>query len=109
MPEEPKITIQTKGIPSVFCNHAVTSISFGDIRVYLSEISPKEIIANPVGSEMTLKEPNIETKYCLVLTPEFAKSMANALNSAVGTYESVFGTLRPEPTIDQIPKALEKK
>jgi hypothetical protein len=110
MPEDEKIVIETKGIPSVYCNHAVTSISHADVRVYLSEISPKEIVANPTpGKEMALEVLNLETRYCLVLTPEFARSLANALLSSIGTYEETFGPLRPEPTQEQIVKKLGKK
>src|SRR3990170_4567625 len=89
--------IETKGIPSVYCNHAITSLSYSEVRVYLSEISPNELVVNPTGTELVQKKPNVDVRFSLVLSPEFARSLANALLSIVEKYESVFGPLRPEP------------
>ncbi len=104
-----KGTYETKGIPSVYCNHAGVTLSYNDIRVYLSEASPSEIAINPTGSDVLQQQPLLEPRFSLVLSPEFARSLSKALTTAVDQYEAVFGHLRPEPTQEQIKKAIEKK
>src|ERR1700733_6396679 len=106
---ENKLLIETKAVPTVYCNHAVTSMSYADLRLYLSEVSPKELIANPTSGEMVQKEPNLDPRMCVVMTPEFARLIANALTTAVERYESVFGQLRPEPKQDVFASKLISK
>jgi hypothetical protein len=103
------MAFDTKGVPTVYCNQANLSLSYNDVRVYLAEVSPSELISNPTTATFTLKQPLLETKFCLVMSPEFARSLALAIATGVQQYETTFGPLRPEPTQEQIIKSLEKK
>lgn len=102
-------TLETAGTPTVYCNQAVFSLSYNDVRVYLLETSPSELVLNPSGNQLAEKPPNIESKFCLVLSPEFARSLAKALSDSVAQYEGVFGALRAEPSQEQISAAVAKK
>jgi hypothetical protein len=101
-------TFETKGTPTVYCNQAVTSLSYNDVRVYLMEQSPSELVLNPTGDLIVEKPPISESKYCLVLSPEFANALAKSLTEAVAKYEAVFGSLRSQPTQEGIHAALSK-
>lgn len=106
---ESPIKFETAGIPTVYCNQANLSLSYNDVRVYMAEVSPSELVANPTGGTFAQKQPRVDTKLCLVMSPEFARSLAVALTTGVQQYETTFGHLRPEPTQEQITKSLEKK
>jgi hypothetical protein len=70
-------------------------MSYVDIRVFLSQISPKELNLEPVG--MKPAEPLINTRLALVMSPEFAKMLLDSLSSVIQQYEAKFGHLRPNP------------
>jgi hypothetical protein len=53
---------------------------------------------------MAVKPPNIETRHCLIVSPEFARQLVNALLNVIQTYEANFGPLRPEPSPQQVLK-----
>jgi len=107
--DQEKSVLETKGIATVYCNQALFSVSYNDVRAYVLEVSPSELLLNPTSAEFTQKLPSVEPKFCLVLSPEFARSFANAILASVGQYEKVFGQLRPEPTQEQINQAVAKK
>lgn len=84
------------GYPSVYANHASVSMSAVDIRIFLSEVSPKELNIEP--QEMVkAAEALVTPRICLVMTPEFAKSVFDSLATLLPQYESRFGPLRPNP------------
>lgn len=105
---EQKITFQTKGIQSVYCNHANVSLSYSDIRVYLGELSPGELVLIPTGNDFTRKDPLFEPKFSLVLSPEFARQLAKAITIGTEQYEALFGSLRPEVSQEQLDKSLQE-
>jgi hypothetical protein len=94
-------TFETKNVPSVYCNHASPSISFNDIRVYLSEVVPNQLdVVTPPNP--TTAEPVVEPRICLVLAPEFAKALSQALMTATEKYEVLFGPLRTPPSQEEL-------
>jgi hypothetical protein len=105
VPQAPMI--QTAEIASLYSNLASLSMSYNDIRVYLMEISPKEI--SPVSVAGRTVDANVQPKLCLVLTPEFARSLRDALSSTIANYEKAFGPLRSAPGIGALLKALPKQ
>jgi hypothetical protein len=92
---------ETKNVPSVYCNHASPSLSFNDIRVYLSEVVPNQLdVVTP--TDPTTAEPVVEPRVCLVVSPEFAKGLGQALMTAAEKYEQLFGPLRIPPTQEEL-------
>jgi hypothetical protein len=101
------VSFETKDIPTFYANHASPAMSFNDIRVYFSEVVPKVITAaQTINATRSL--PTIRPKICVVLSPEFAKALADSLKVAVSKYESVFGQMRTPPSTDQINSKLGK-
>src|ERR1700685_4697463 len=107
IPQEKK-TFETKGIPTVYCNHISVSLSFNDCRIFISETAPSEVAINPSNASYSQVKPHIEPKFALVLSPEFARTFAKNILQSVEKYEAIFGPLRPEPTQEGITKALAK-
>jgi hypothetical protein len=99
-------TFETKGTPTIYCNLATAALSYSDIRIYLLEQSPSELLLNPTGNQLVEKPPLNESKCCLVLSPEFAASLAKVLTDTITQYERVFGSLRPQPTQAGVAAAL---
>jgi hypothetical protein len=99
------LVVKTKDVPTVYCNHANPSVSFNDIRVYLSEVIPEELTALVPDKPSPIK-PHVESRICVVCSPEFAKAMAESLLKAVGKYEELFGQLRPSPNQEELNKKL---
>lgn len=108
MPDDPVI-FETKDTITVYCNQALMSLSYNDIRVYLLELSPSELVLNPTSQQLIEKAPRADSKFCLAVSPEFARSLAKSLLDTVAKYEAVFGALRPEPTKEQVSAAVELK
>jgi Protein of unknown function (DUF3467) len=95
------VTFETKDIPTFYANHASPAMSFNDIRVYFSEVVPKEMTAAQTVTAVR-SQPTIRPKICVVVSPEFAKALSESLKVAVGKYESVFGPMRTPPSTDQV-------
>ena len=95
------LTFDTKEVPTLYSNHASPSISFNDIRIYFGEIFPKYLNAETLPA-VTRIEPTIVPRLCVVVTPEFAKSLVDALSKAVEKYEEVFGPTRPQPSQEHV-------
>ncbi|HVS87695.1 MAG TPA: DUF3467 domain-containing protein [Candidatus Acidoferrum sp.] len=99
------IVFQTKDVPTLYCNHASPSISFNDLRIYFAEVAPKELAA--VQSTTAKRaEPTVTPRICVVVSPEFAKALAQSILTAVDKYENLFGPLRPSPTQEQMDEKL---
>lgn len=109
MPATDKDMFSTENVPTLYCNHAAVSLSHTDVRLYLGEISPREMAINPTGSTPSERTPRLDAKICLAMSPEFAQLLLTALSSSVERYQSVFGPLRPPLTPDQLKQATEKK
>jgi hypothetical protein len=107
-----EVWYETEGVPTLYCNVANVTVSFSDLRLYLSEVSPKRVLVNPesssTGALNTKAEALVAPKLSVVLNPEFAKSVGNAILAAVAKYESVFGPLRPEKTAAQVAAAIQE-
>lgn len=105
--------MQTEGIPSLYANLASVSISFNDLRVYLGEIAPKEVkTSSGTGDKAELKaelRPGVVSpRICIVCSPEFARSLRDALDNSLTQYEHFFGPLRPTPEEKQLKFLLEQ-
>ena len=87
--------VDTEGVPSVYCNQVALSMSFHDIRIYASEVTPKKLNINPAG--LSAAEPVVHTRLSLVMNPEFAKTLLDSLATTIAQYESKFGPLRVNP------------
>jgi hypothetical protein len=99
-------------VPTVYCNLANVTISFSDLRLYLAEVGPKTIAVNPdlsgTKAAETKSEAVISPKLSVVFTPEFAKSVGDALLKSVAKYEEIFGPLRSIKTAEQVTAAMQK-
>jgi hypothetical protein len=104
-----KTTFETKGIPTAYCNQASVALSYNEIRIYLFETTPSELVVDQSSTELLQKKPHYESKISLVFSPEFGRALAKAIAGAVEQYEGAFGPLRPEPKLEQIKKAFAKK
>src|SRR5262249_7888547 len=108
MPKNPLegIVFSTEDVPTLYVNHASPSISFSDIRVYLGEVSPKELAAVQ-STGPTKAEPRVTPRLCVVVAPEFAKALADSILVAVQKYETLFAPLRKQPTQDEFEAKLK--
>jgi uncharacterized protein DUF3467 len=86
--------VSTEGYPSLYSNHASVSMSAIDIRIFLSEVAPKEMNLEPQDS-MRSAEPLVQPRVCLVMSPEFARTIMDSLATLIPQYEARFGPLRP--------------
>lgn len=101
MPDESKKDgnpIPAEGFPVVYANLASVTASYNDLRLYFADQSAKTIATTPIsGGGPVVSEAVIAPRICLVLTPEFAKSVLAALSGTLEQYEKAFGALRPTP------------
>src|SRR5580704_13215714 len=79
--------VQTEGVPSLYSNLASLTVSFNDVRIYLCEVSPPEISVQPGSTQKSTRLPQVTPRLCVVLTPEFAKSLSDALTTTIAQYE----------------------
>lgn len=101
--KNPGNPVPTEGFPIVYSNLASVSANYNDIRIYFAEIHPKTVVtvALPEAARTVIgpADANIAPRICMVMTPEFAKSLHDALSSTLSLYEKQFGQLRPKPQI----------
>jgi hypothetical protein len=93
-------TFPADDVPTLYANHASTSLSFNDIRIYFNEVGPKQLETSQ-ASTIRQREATITPRLCIVVSPEFAKSLAENTLIAVEKYEHIFGPLRVAPTGEQ--------
>ena|ERR1700731_2608144 len=102
------LIVKTKDVPTVYCNQANPSVSFNDIRLYLSEVVPEDLPA-VVSDNLSRIKPHVESRICIVCAPEFAKSLAESILKAVSKYEDLFGQLRTVPNQAELDKKLRPR
>jgi|ERR1700693_76515 len=91
--------VQAENLPSIYANSARVLLSYNDVKIYFSETSPEP------GTQMLLTPGEISTnpnamaieRICMILSPEFARSLYEVLGTSVEKYEEKFGKLRPKP------------
>jgi hypothetical protein len=103
-----KTSYLTEGVPTLYCNIANVTVSFTDLRLYLAEASSKKIVVNPDPAAMAMAETLVSPKLSVAMSPEFAKSVADAILIAVAKYEEVFGKLRTAKTLEQVTVAIQQ-
>lgn len=101
--KNPGNPIPTEGFPVVYANLASLSANYNDVRIYFAEIQPKTIVTlptpEPAPKVIGPTEANVAPRICMVMSPEFAKSLYDALSSTLSIYEKQFGQLRPAPQL----------
>lgn len=101
MADEPQKTlwnpITTDGFPIVYANLASLTANYNDLRIYFADAQAKTIATLGATTQTTVSEANIAPRICMVMTPEFAKSLLDALSGTIAVYEKQFGPLRPAP------------
>jgi uncharacterized protein DUF3467 len=110
MDEDSKVSYDTANVPTVYCNIANVTVSFNDLRLYLAEMGPSAIAVNPDATIPSLdkSKASVSPKLSIVMNPEFAKSVADAILGAVAKYEEIFGPLRTPKTLEQVAAALQQ-
>jgi Protein of unknown function (DUF3467) len=107
------VAIETKDIPSVYCNQATISMSLNDVRIFLVEALPQTVqlrIGGPREQSLaTQAETIFKSQHSLVMSPEFAKTFVKALHDAVELYEKTFGAIRQEPSVEDFQKILQSR
>ena len=97
------ISFETKTVPIVYVNHATPSISFNEIRIYLGDVFPRELgLAVGLTEKAARIEAAFEPRVCVVVNPEFAKALVDALSRAVSKYEDLFGPMKVQPTLEAL-------
>lgn len=104
MPDEPQNIagnqMPTEGFQVAYANLASLTVNYNDLRIYFADAQAKVVAAMVApGTHLPIPEPQITPRICMVLTPEFAKSLLDALASSIAVYEKQFGPLRPAPQI----------
>jgi hypothetical protein len=90
--------ISTEGFPIVYSNLASMTANYSDVRIYFADAQANTIVTQPIpGQQPVVSEANIAPRICLVLTPEFARTLRDALAQTLSLYEAQFGALRPVP------------
>jgi|SRR5580692_5276085 hypothetical protein len=93
--------VPTEGFPIVYTNLASVTANYNDLRIYFADTYAKTIatVGTTTTTQGTVSEANIAPRICMVLTPEFAKSLLDALSGTLALYEKQFGPLRPAPQL----------
>jgi uncharacterized protein DUF3467 len=90
-------TISSEGFPVAYANVASLAASFADIRIFFAESFPKELVTDPGSGPYRVKENAVAPRICVAMSPEFARSVRDALSAAISQYETQFGALRTNP------------
>lgn len=93
----------TQGVINIYANVASVTLSFHDMRIYLAEVKPTEVEIKTIpDKEMKLGQATVSPLACVIINPEFARSLKDALTMAIEKYEGLFGPLRSEPVQQQL-------
>ena len=102
--QQQSASFETEGIPSLYANVASITMSFHDMRIYLAEAMPTEVeITTEVKGDLKLRQARVTPRLCLIINPEFARNLRDAISISIGKYEELFGQLRPNPTLAEVP------
>lgn len=86
--------VRPANIPSVYVNGSNLAVGPFEVRLYVSEVTPVPGQDNAV---------TVTDKLCLVMSPEFAKALADQLTNIMTSYEKDFGKLRASVTTSVSP------
>jgi hypothetical protein len=94
--------IATEGFPIVYANLASLTANYNDLRIYFADLYPKTVATigvptQPGSTQQPISEAHIAPRICIVMTPEFTKSLIDALSGTLALYEKQFGPVRPAP------------
>jgi hypothetical protein len=108
--KNPGNPISTEGFPIVYANLASLTANYNDLRIYFADAQPKTVVTLAGSVQPAVADANIAPRICMVMTPEFAKSLLDALAGTIAAYEKQFGPLRPAPLMPtvSIPKPAGK-
>lgn len=96
-PEKQPNVVLSEGFPVTYANSASVTTSFHDVRVYFSDVFPKELVTDQHLGPLKVKESLFSPRICIAMSPEFAKAVRDALDRTLSQYEAQFGALRPSP------------
>jgi hypothetical protein len=88
------------GVPNVYANNARVSVTYNDVKVYFADalaLEPGQQLLLSQGEAQSNSAALLMERVCLILSPEFARSLQEVLGTAVEMYEQKFGKLRPKP------------
>jgi hypothetical protein len=80
----PATTVRAPNMPTVYVNNIGFGVSPVEVRLFLGEILP-----NPDGKSVTITQ-----RLAVVMTPEYAKVVAETLSQALTNLEKQYGPLR---------------
>jgi hypothetical protein len=80
----PTTTLQPPNMPTVYVNNIGFAVGPVEVRLILGEIFP-----NPDGKSLTVSQ-----KLSVVMTPEYAKAVAETLTKALANLEKQTGPFR---------------
>jgi hypothetical protein len=108
--KNPGNPIPTEGFPIAYANLASLTANFNDLRIYFADAQPKTVVTMLGLTQPVIADANIAPRICIVMAPEFAKSLLDALAGTIAAYEKQFGPLRPAPQmpVGSIPKPAGK-
>ncbi|MFZ0416188.1 MAG: DUF3467 domain-containing protein [Candidatus Acidiferrales bacterium] len=98
--------VQPEGLPSVYTNNARVQISYNDVKIYFSEATSEpgtQMLLVPGETTQGPATMAVE-RVCMILSPEFARSLQMVLASTIEKYEATFGKLRPQPEGTNVPE-----
>ena len=83
--------LDTKDIPSVYCNQAAISMSFNDIRIFLVEAIPANVNLGQGSRKMKRRETLIKPSVSLIVSPEFARNLAESISGHLKSMPKYLG------------------
>jgi len=94
--QQPNVVL-SENFPVTYANSASVTTSYHDIRVYFSDVFPKELVTDQHVGPVKVKESLFAPRICIAMSPEFAKAVRDALDRTLSQYEAQFGPLRTSP------------
>jgi Protein of unknown function (DUF3467) len=107
MADETGTSVATQGLTTIYANIAGVTISFHDMRIYLAEALPAKVDFGVTLPALKPQQALVNPIACVIVNPEFARSLRDALTLSIEKYEGLFGPLRPNPAQPQIPPQTE--
>lgn len=94
LPANRPVGVSTENVQTLYVNLASVVSGFFDFRIYLMEAGPAEVATvSPLPDVRAAFSPKI----CVVVSPEFARSLRDTLSSTLERFEAQNGKLRPVP------------
>ena len=96
--ERPVRVFQPLNLQTFYANNSRIAMSYWDIRLYFLEALPETAASLAATGETGAK---LVERFCVVMTPEYVRALAEGLTQAVKDYEETYTKLRPKPSEQQ--------